>query len=103
MDKYNVSGTNGTCLLANMGLQLNITYKQKDDKVGLRALRARVWSHVCSCESVSLGRAVTGKCALNRVQCELCLAAIRGDQCMSPAERSAVCQEVARALQTWDL
>lgn len=30
VDKYNVSGTNGTCLLANMGLQLNITYKRKD-------------------------------------------------------------------------
>ncbi|XP_066092927.1 lysosome-associated membrane glycoprotein 1 isoform X1 [Saccopteryx bilineata] len=29
--KYNVSGTNGTCLLARMGLQLNITYKKKDN------------------------------------------------------------------------
>lgn len=29
--KYNVSGANGTCLLANMGLQLNITYKKKDN------------------------------------------------------------------------
>ncbi|XP_053772400.1 lysosome-associated membrane glycoprotein 1 isoform X2 [Desmodus rotundus] len=29
--KYNVSGTNGTCLLASMGLQLNITYKKKDN------------------------------------------------------------------------
>lgn len=28
--KYNVSGANGTCLLANMGLQLNITYEKKD-------------------------------------------------------------------------
>lgn len=28
--KYNVSGANGTCLLASMGLQLNITYKKKD-------------------------------------------------------------------------
>ncbi|KAL4691115.1 hypothetical protein H8959_014076 [Pygathrix nigripes] len=26
VDKYNVSGTNGTCLLASMGLQLNLTY-----------------------------------------------------------------------------
>lgn len=29
--KYNVSGTNGTCLLASMGLQLNITYEKKDN------------------------------------------------------------------------
>jgi len=29
--KYNVSGTNGTCLLASMGLQLNVTYKKKDN------------------------------------------------------------------------
>ncbi|EPQ19058.1 Lysosome-associated membrane glycoprotein 1 [Myotis brandtii] len=35
-DKYNVSGTNGTCLLANMGLQLNVTYKKKDDKTVTR-------------------------------------------------------------------
>ncbi|XP_036981570.2 lysosome-associated membrane glycoprotein 1 isoform X2 [Artibeus jamaicensis] len=31
VDNYNVSGTNGTCLLATMGLQLNITYKRKDN------------------------------------------------------------------------
>lgn len=35
MDKYNVSGTNGTCLLASMGLQLNLTYERKDNTVGL--------------------------------------------------------------------
>ncbi|KAM7141417.1 LOW QUALITY PROTEIN: lysosome-associated membrane glycoprotein 1-like [Molossus nigricans] len=29
--KYTVSGTNGTCLLASMGLQLNVTYKKKDN------------------------------------------------------------------------
>nr|KAF6460462.1 lysosomal associated membrane protein 1 [Molossus molossus] len=28
---YTVSGTNGTCLLARMGLQLNVTYKKKDN------------------------------------------------------------------------
>lgn len=33
VNKYNVSGANGTCLLANMGLQLNITYKQTGDKM----------------------------------------------------------------------
>lgn len=32
--KYNVSGANGTCLLAKMGLQLNITYEKKDSTVG---------------------------------------------------------------------
>ncbi|XP_004450801.1 lysosome-associated membrane glycoprotein 1 isoform X2 [Dasypus novemcinctus] len=34
--KYNVSGTNGTCLLANMGLQLNITYEKKDNTIATR-------------------------------------------------------------------
>ncbi|XP_020820814.1 lysosome-associated membrane glycoprotein 1 [Phascolarctos cinereus] len=29
--KYNVSDRNGTCLLASMGLQLNITYEKKDN------------------------------------------------------------------------
>lgn len=31
--KYNVTGANGTCVLASMGLQLNITYLKKDGKV----------------------------------------------------------------------
>ncbi|XP_019500381.1 PREDICTED: lysosome-associated membrane glycoprotein 1 isoform X2 [Hipposideros armiger] len=31
VQKYNVSDANGTCLLANMGLQLNITYEKKDN------------------------------------------------------------------------
>ncbi|XP_033368889.1 cullin-4A isoform X4 [Parus major] len=30
--KYNVTGPNGTCVLAYMGLQLNITYQKKDEK-----------------------------------------------------------------------
>ncbi|KAK2118684.1 Lysosome-associated membrane glycoprotein 1 [Saguinus oedipus] len=29
--KYSVNGTNGTCLLASMGLQLNLTYERKDN------------------------------------------------------------------------
>ncbi|NXG14019.1 LAMP1 protein, partial [Grallaria varia] len=33
--KYNVTGPNGTCVLAYMGLQLNITYPKKDEKMGL--------------------------------------------------------------------
>ncbi|NXC02367.1 LAMP1 protein, partial [Orthonyx spaldingii] len=36
--KYNVTGPNGTCVLAYMGLQLNITYPKKDEKVGLDLL-----------------------------------------------------------------
>ncbi|XP_064296124.1 lysosome-associated membrane glycoprotein 1 [Phalacrocorax carbo] len=36
--KYNVTGPNGTCVLAYMGLQLNITYLKKDEKVGLDLL-----------------------------------------------------------------
>ncbi|KAF1485504.1 Lysosome-associated membrane glycoprotein 1, partial [Megadyptes antipodes antipodes] len=36
--KYNVTGPNGTCVLAYMGLQLNITYLKKDDKLGLDLL-----------------------------------------------------------------
>ncbi|XP_023593202.1 lysosome-associated membrane glycoprotein 1 isoform X1 [Trichechus manatus latirostris] len=31
VSKYNVSGNNGTCLLANMGIQLNITYEKNDN------------------------------------------------------------------------
>ncbi|XP_032057667.1 lysosome-associated membrane glycoprotein 1 [Aythya fuligula] len=36
--RYNVTGTNGTCVLASMGLQLNITYQKKDEKMGLDLL-----------------------------------------------------------------
>ncbi|NXG68486.1 LAMP1 protein, partial [Baryphthengus martii] len=36
--KYNVTGPNGTCVLAYMGLQLNITYLKKDEKMGLNVL-----------------------------------------------------------------
>ncbi|XP_005037544.2 PREDICTED: lysosome-associated membrane glycoprotein 1 [Ficedula albicollis] len=36
--KYNVTGPNGTCILAYMGLQLNITYPKKDEKMGLDLL-----------------------------------------------------------------
>ncbi|KAM9594164.1 lysosome-associated membrane glycoprotein 1 [Morphnus guianensis] len=36
--KYNVTGPNGTCVLAYMGLQLNITYQKKDQKMGLDLL-----------------------------------------------------------------
>ncbi|XP_026701634.1 lysosome-associated membrane glycoprotein 1 [Athene cunicularia] len=36
--KYNVTGPNGTCVLAYMGLQLNITYPKTDGKMGLDLL-----------------------------------------------------------------
>ncbi|NXH33751.1 LAMP1 protein, partial [Myiagra hebetior] len=36
--KYNVTGPNGTCVLAYMGLQLNITYPNKDEKMALDLL-----------------------------------------------------------------
>ncbi|NXP53105.1 LAMP1 protein, partial [Heliornis fulica] len=36
--KYNVTGPNGTCVLAYMGLQLNITYQKRDEKMGLDLL-----------------------------------------------------------------
>lgn len=35
MFRYNVTGANGTCLLASMGLQLNVTYEKTDNTVGL--------------------------------------------------------------------
>uniref|UniRef100_A0A8C8U6N2 Lysosome-associated membrane glycoprotein 1 n=1 Tax=Peromyscus maniculatus bairdii TaxID=230844 RepID=A0A8C8U6N2_PERMB len=35
--KYNVTGENGTCLLASMALQMNITYLKKDNKTVTRA------------------------------------------------------------------
>lgn len=38
MDKYSVNGTNGTCLLATMGLQLNVTYMRKDSTLVTKVL-----------------------------------------------------------------
>lgn len=37
VSKYNVTGDNGTCLLASMALQLNITYLKADNKTVTRA------------------------------------------------------------------
>ncbi|NXA40645.1 LAMP1 protein, partial [Eudromia elegans] len=36
--RYNVTDANGTCVLASMGLQLNVTYLKKDEKMGLDLL-----------------------------------------------------------------
>ncbi|NWV45298.1 LAMP1 protein, partial [Daphoenositta chrysoptera] len=53
--KYNVTGTNGTCVLAYMGLQLNITYEKKDEKMGLALLNfvPRNTTSSGSCNSTS--------------------------------------------------
>ncbi|NXG59000.1 LAMP1 protein, partial [Hemiprocne comata] len=56
--KYNVTGPNGTCVLAYMGLQLNITYQKKDEKMGLDLLNfipnTTVSSGTCDNMSASL-------------------------------------------------
>ncbi|KFP02808.1 Lysosome-associated membrane glycoprotein 1, partial [Calypte anna] len=56
--KYNVTGPNGTCVLAYMGLQLNITYPKKDEKMGLDSLNfipnTTTASGTCSSTSASL-------------------------------------------------
>ena len=48
--KYNVTGPNGTCVLAYMGLQLNITYLKKDEKVHFfsffKAFRFLLWGRL---------------------------------------------------------
>ncbi|CAI9179034.1 unnamed protein product [Rangifer tarandus platyrhynchus] len=36
--RYSVNGTNGTCLLVSMGLQLNVTYRTVDNKTATREL-----------------------------------------------------------------
>ena len=38
--RYSLNGTNGTCLLVSMGLQLNVTYRTVDNKEG--------WPEPCS-------------------------------------------------------
>lgn len=79
--KYNVSGVNGTCLLASMGLQLNVTYRKEDNTVGPapRALSRRVegWSVSSRTPRVSLSevRAVVGFSAHGRAHLSACRAA----------------------------
>uniref|UniRef100_A0A8C8VFB8 Lysosome-associated membrane glycoprotein 1 n=1 Tax=Pelusios castaneus TaxID=367368 RepID=A0A8C8VFB8_9SAUR len=53
--KYNVTGTNGTCVLAHMGLQLNVSYDKKDRKTGLEVLNfaPENTSFTGSCDSSS--------------------------------------------------
>ncbi|NWX50064.1 LAMP1 protein, partial [Steatornis caripensis] len=59
--KYNVTGPNGTCVLAYMGLQLNISYLKKDEKMGLDLLnfipRNTTTSGTCDTTSAALNLA----------------------------------------------
>uniref|UniRef100_A0A8C2UWY4 Lysosome-associated membrane glycoprotein 1 n=1 Tax=Chinchilla lanigera TaxID=34839 RepID=A0A8C2UWY4_CHILA len=56
--RYSVSGDNGTCLLANMGLQLNITYARKDNTTVTRVVNinpnATTAGGSCGAQVVSL-------------------------------------------------
>ncbi|XP_053419008.1 lysosome-associated membrane glycoprotein 1 [Nycticebus coucang] len=58
VEKYNVSGSNGTCLLASMGLQLNLTYERKDNKTVTRVFNVnpnKTWANgTCSSSQVTL-------------------------------------------------
>lgn len=55
---YNVSNSNGTCLLAKMGLQLNITYTTPDNKTALKVFNIQPNTTVsdgnCSSDHASL-------------------------------------------------
>ncbi|OBS80469.1 hypothetical protein A6R68_21335 [Neotoma lepida] len=53
--KYNVTGENGTCLLASMALQLNITYFKKDNMTVTRAF------------NISPNDTANGNCSLHEV------------------------------------
>uniref|UniRef100_A0A8C6GKG9 Lysosome-associated membrane glycoprotein 1 n=2 Tax=Mus TaxID=862507 RepID=A0A8C6GKG9_MUSSI len=55
VSKYNVTGNNGTCLLASMALQLNITYLKKDNKTVTRAF------------NISPNDTSSGSCGINLV------------------------------------
>ncbi|KAL1773113.1 lysosome-associated membrane glycoprotein 1 precursor [Sigmodon hispidus] len=55
--KYNVTGENGTCLLASMALQLNITYLKKDNMTVTRAFNVSpndTYSGSCGPQVVTL-------------------------------------------------
>lgn len=54
--KYNVTDSNGTCLLAQMGLQLNLTYITKDNKTGVEIVNIDANATSSGfCESTSVG------------------------------------------------
>ncbi|XP_067848579.1 lysosome-associated membrane glycoprotein 1a [Heptranchias perlo] len=56
--KYNVTTSNGTCLLAEMGLQLNITYTTQDNKIAVKVFNIQpnitTSSGNCSSDHASL-------------------------------------------------
>uniref|UniRef100_A0A4X1U0L1 Lysosome-associated membrane glycoprotein 1 n=1 Tax=Sus scrofa TaxID=9823 RepID=A0A4X1U0L1_PIG len=58
VSRYNVSGANGTCLLASMGLQLNVTYRTKDNTTVTRGLNINpnktTFGGSCSAQLVTL-------------------------------------------------
>ncbi|XP_055464403.1 lysosome-associated membrane glycoprotein 1 isoform X1 [Psammomys obesus] len=57
VSKYNVTGDNGTCLLASMALQLNITYLKKDNMTVTRAFNVNpsdTYNGSCSVQMVTL-------------------------------------------------
>lgn len=57
VSKYNVTGDNGTCLLASMALQLNVTYLNRDNKTVTRAFNVSpndTVSGSCSAQLVTL-------------------------------------------------
>ncbi|XP_064131276.1 lysosome-associated membrane glycoprotein 1 isoform X1 [Loxodonta africana] len=60
VSQYNVSGSNGTCLLANMGIQLNITYEKKDNTTVTRIFNIN-----------PNGTKVSGSCTSHLVTLEL--------------------------------
>ncbi|XP_051025910.1 lysosome-associated membrane glycoprotein 1 isoform X2 [Acomys russatus] len=55
VSRYNVTGDNGTCLLASMALQLNITYLKKDNMTVTRAV------------NINPGDTFSGRCSANMV------------------------------------
>ncbi|XP_008846649.1 lysosome-associated membrane glycoprotein 1 isoform X2 [Nannospalax galili] len=58
VSRYNVSGENGTCLLAMMALQLNVTYLQKDNSTVIRVFNINsnetISNGTCSAHMVTL-------------------------------------------------
>lgn len=58
VSRYNVSGENGTCLLATMALQLNVTYLRKDNSTMIRVFNINPnetkWTGSCTAHLVTL-------------------------------------------------
>lgn len=78
MHKYNVSGANGTCLLASMGLQLNVTYSKRDNTVGSGRRGASTASHVVTRVGRSRGLSCDQLLGAHSRAAVLCLARVAG-------------------------